>query len=363
MRKTISIVLYVATILTMLVGCTSSTPEASPADESTPTEAPAVQENTFTDSTGREVILPENVEKIAVTGPLAQMFVFALVPDMLVGAAIDWDDYAKPYIPEEYLELPILGQLYGGKGELNLESLLAAGPDVVIDIGESRDSTARDLDELTEQTGIPFVHIDASISTYDRAYTMLGELLEKTEEAKVLADYCSDTYNKIVGISDEVEKVDLLYIVGEEGLNVIAKDSYHSEMIDLLANNLAVVDEPVSRGTGNEVDMEQILAWNPDYIIFEAGSVYSAVSKSAVWQNLTAINDGNYCEAPRGPYNWMGFPPSVQRYLGLLWMAELLYPDSAGYDLFEEVQTYYELFYHRDLTREQFDALTANSLR
>ena len=42
----------------------------------------------------------------------------------------------------------------------------------------------------------------------------------------------------------------------------------------------------------------------------------------------------------------MGQPPSVQRYLGMIWMSQLLYPDVAQYDAFEEVSRYYSLFYH-----------------
>ncbi len=63
-----------------------------------------------------------------------------------------------------------------------------------------------------------------------------------------------------------------------------------------------------------------------------------------------------------GPYNWMGFPPSVQRILGMLWMAKLLYPDAADYDLFTEVRAYFKLFYHCDLSEAQFTALVANSI-
>ena len=37
-------------------------------------------------------------------------------------------------------------------------------------------------------------------------------------------------------------------------------------------------------------------------------------------------------EVPNGPYNWMGFPPSVQRMLGMMWMAKLLYPETVDYD-------------------------------
>ena len=80
------------------------------------------------------------------------------------------------------------------------------------------------------------------------------------------------------------------------------------------------------------------------------------------WQTIPAIRDGRYYEVPMGPYNWMGFPPSVQRILGMQWMAKVLYPDAADYDMYETTQTYFQLFYHCDLTAEQYAALTAHSL-
>ena len=72
----------------------------------------------FVDSTGRTVELPETFERIAVSGPLAQIVVFALAPDMLVGIATDWSAEAEQYLPTEYYSLPVLGQLYGTKGAL-----------------------------------------------------------------------------------------------------------------------------------------------------------------------------------------------------------------------------------------------------
>ena len=327
-------------------------------DKVTQTETTRV----FTDSCGREVTVPADIQRIAVSGPLAQMVVFAIAPDKMVGVANAWDESAKAYFDAKYLELPLLGQLYGGKGELNLETLLAAAPDVVIDVGEPKGSIVEDLDALQEQTGIPFVHIDAYLASMDDTYAMLGDLLAMPNEAQGLADYCRAMYDEVKAIADSVEKVNLLYVTGEEGLNVIAQGSYHAEVIDMLCNNLAVVDEPSSKGTGNEVDMEQILNWNPDAVLFAPGSIYSTVADNENWQTITAIKDGRYYEVPMGPYNWMGFPPGVQRILGMQWMARALYPDVADYDMYETTRTYFQLFYHCDLTAEQYAALTANSL-
>ena len=330
--------------------------------------APTEDENTapetrvFTDSVGREVTVPVQIDQVAVSGPMAQIVLFALCPDKLVGISNAWDESAAQYLDTEYYNLPLLGQLYGGKGELNLETLLESGAQVVIDVGEAKGSIVEDLDALQEQTAIPFVHIDAALATMDETYTLLGDLLGMPDEAKALADYCRSTYDRALTIADSVEKANLLYVTGDAGLNVIAQGAYHAEVIDLLSNNLAVVDDPSSKGTGNEVDMEQILNWNPDVILFAPDSVYDTMAGDAAWQGVTAIQNGAYYEVPMGPYNWMGFPPSVQRLLGMLWMAKVLYPEAADYDLYTEAAQYFKLFYHCDLTREQYDALVANSL-
>lgn len=361
MKRIIAIVLTLVMILAMLAGCKAPEPASAPAE----TEA-AVQKNenstvVFTDSVGREVEVPANITKIAISGPLAQIVVFALAPDKLVGISTPWDKSAEEFLDTQYYDLPVLGQLYGGKGELNLETLLASGAQVIIDVGEPKKNIVEDLDELQKQTGIPFVHITTMTETMGDAYRMLGKLLNMEEQAQVLAEYCEQTYKRTQEIAGSVNKVNLLYCLGDKGLNVIAKDSYHSEVIDLLSNNIAVVDNPSSKGTGNEVDMEQILNWNPEVIIFEPNSIYEAAGTDPVWQNINAIKEGRYYEVPSSPYNWLGFPPSVQRYLGMIWMSQLLYPETAKYDLYKEVQNYFELFYHCGISMEQYEKLVANS--
>ena len=359
MKKTKRLLaLLLALMMTLsLAACGGQT--NTPAEDENDT---AAETRVFTDSTGRQITVPARIDKVAVSGPLAQIVVFALCPDKLLGVANEWDESAQQFLDEKYYNLPLLGQLYGGKGELNLETLLSSGAQVVIDVGEAKSTIVEDMNDLQEQTGIPFLHIDAKLVSMDETYTMLGDLLGMADEAKALADYCRTTYDSVKSAVDGVEKADLLYITGDTGLNVIAQGSFHAEVIDLLSSNLAVVDEPSSKGSGNEGDMEQILNWNPDVILFTPGSIYATVGEDAAWQGVTAIQNGAYYEVPMGPYNWMGFPPSVQRLLGMQWMAKVLYPDAVDYDMYEAASTYFQMFYHCDLTQEQYDALVANSL-
>lgn len=350
-KKWLAMLLAVVMVLSLAACGTQSSPQT---DDTT---------RVFTDSVGREVEVPAQIDKVALSGPMAQIVLFALCPDKLVGVSNAWSTEAEQYLDEKYFTMPEIGQLYGGKGELNPETLLQSGAQIVIDVGEPKGSIAEDLDALQEQTGIPFVHITATTETTGDAYRMLGDLLNMKDEAETLAAYCENIYDRTVSIAGSVEKANVLYVTGDMGQNVIAAGSYHAEILDLLTNNLAVVDEPSSKGTGNEVSMEQILTWDPDVVIFAPESIYDTVADDAAWQSVTAIKNGAYYEVPFVPYNWMGFPPSVQRYLGMMWLSKVLYPDAtAEYDLFSDVQEYYKLFYHCDLTQAQFDALVANSL-
>ncbi len=376
--KVLSLLLVLLLITAIVAGCsgttvtntvtttaTTTTTPGSTTQSPTTTTANTPAIFTFTDSLGRTAELPTNITKVALSGPLTQIVLFALCPDKIVGLATAWDSTAEEYLDTKYYNLPLLGQLYGGKGSLNLETIVATGAQVVIDVGEQKDNMAADLDTLQDQIGIPFVHIDAYTDGMGDCYRKLGELLNMPAEAKVLADYCDKVYADTLNIVSQVGeagKANLLYCLGDAGLNVSAKGSYHAEIIDLLANNLAVVDNPSAKGTGNEVDLEQIMLWDPDVIIFSNGSIYSTVGSNSDWSTITAIKNGQYYEAPYGPYNWMGFPPSVQRYLGMIWMSQLLYPDIAQYDVYAKVTQYFDLFYHCDLTQEQYNRLVANSL-
>ena len=335
----------------------------APTEEPETTSAPPIPGETATvdyvDDTGRTLSIPAEITRIAITGPMSQIVLFSLAPEKLVATANKWDAGAEAYFAPEYFNLPNLGQLYGGKGELNLEELLAAAPEIVLDVGEPKKSIGEDLAALTEQTGIPFIHIDAFTDTMPEAYRKLGALLGLEDRAEVLAQYCEE----IMALAEDTmakvgdNRVKMLYLLGDEGLNVIAKGSYHAEILDLVSDNAAVLEDPSSKGTGNETDMEQLLLWDPEFIVFSYDSVGDKVGEDPVWQQLSAVKNGRYAKAPYGPYNWMGFPASVQRYLGILWLLKTLYPDYVEYDLFTEVNRFYELFFHCTLTQEQYQAI------
>jgi len=363
MKKRISAFLLAAALLLCTAACAPAA-DTDSGKEPSPGTAPENSAETveFLDDLGREVTVPADITRIVSTGPLSQIALFAIAPEMFVGLTSKWEDSAIGIIDEEYLNLPYFGQLYGS-ADLNIEELAVADPQLIIDIGEPKSGIEEDLNTLQDQTTIPSVYVSATLSTMADAYRTLGKLLGKEDKGEELAQFCERVYARTVSIMEQVgdNKVNALFVTGEKGLNVLAAGSYHAELIDMLTNNLAVVDDPSSRGTGNEVSMEQIALWNPDFVIFSPDSIYSSVQDDAAWSQITAIQNGDYIEVPNAPLNWMGSPPSVQRYLGMIWVPAVLYPEYCDYDVKAEVMEYYELFYGCTLTDEQYNTLTANA--
>ncbi|MDR1589691.1 MAG: ABC transporter substrate-binding protein [Oscillospiraceae bacterium] len=346
-----------AALLLALV--TALTPLASCAKKAAPEESAPSEPRVFTDSAGREVNLPANITRIAPSGALAQMFLLAIAPDMLVSIASEYsDEYAK-YIPDAVAGLPVIGQFYGSDN-LNLETIASINPDVVIDVGEPKGTIVEDMDGIEQATAIPAVHVTAALRSAPQAFRTLGELLGREEKGEALAAFCERALAQTDAVMARVGdgKVSALYCLGDAGLNVLARTSFHSEVLDYLTDNVAVVDEPSSKGSGNETDLEQISVWDPEIIIFAPDSVYDDVAGDPTWSKLRAVSDGKFYRTPSGPYNWMGSPPSINRYLGMLWLSSVLYPEYAEFELYDEVKEYYSLFYGFELSREEFDTLT-----
>jgi iron complex transport system substrate-binding protein len=316
----------------------------------------------FTDSVGRQVELPAKINSVIPSGALSQMFLIAIAPDLLCAATGDYTPEQAEFIPQEVLHLPIVGQYYGARN-LNLEVLASIAPDVFIDIGDPTKTIAEDMEGISQASAVPAVHITATLDETPEAFRMLGRLLGREERGEALASFCEKTLASAQDIMARASKKPVLYCMGKGGLNVLASGSFHAEVMAMMTENRAVVDNPSSRGSGNETDLEQILLWDPDLILFAPDSIYSSAGSDPTWRQLRAIRDGAYYEVPAHPFNWMGSPPSINRYQGILWLGSILYPEYAHYDLYTEMAEYYRLFYWYSLSRERFDELTAGSLK
>lgn len=320
---------------------------------------------TFTDSAGREVEVPTRIERVVPSGHTATQVLITVAPEKLVGISQELTAEQRRYLvnlPDT--DLPVLGAAFGHKGNLNKEAVASTGAQVLIDTGEYKDGIKEDLDALQEQLGIPCVFIETKLDEWPVAYRQLGELLGVKGRAEELADYCQKAYDQVTKVVSDMPASQLarvLYCVGPDGTNVLAKGSFQSNVIDMLADNVAVVDSPAGSGAGNESNLEQIAAWDPQVILFGADSISDTVADDPAWQTLTAIKDGSYHKVPNMPYVWLNNPPTVNQILGMQWLARVLYPErfkgeGGAYDV---AKSYFKTFYGYDLARDEYDSLTA----
>jgi len=352
-RQNLQILALAVAVFMLFTGCGTGGTGTTPASE----EAGAI---TITDSAGREVTLPAQIEKIAPSGPLAQIVLYTIAPNKLCGVSVDFSQAAKPYFDERYLALPKFGQFYGKNAGLNMEALMAEGPDVIFDIGEAKEGIREDMDRLQEQIGIPVVFVEATLPTISEAYHFLGGLLGEEEQAAALAAYCDDTLARAADIREgmrEDDRVSVYYALGNNGLHTNARGSIHADVIEWVGGKNIADVKPVSSGAGSEISLEQLIQWDPDKIICATGEIAGLIRRDPAWRVLRAVRENQVYVAPAAPYNVMGDPPSVNRIAGIWWLGNLLYPLEYDGDISAEFQKMYRLFYHIELSGEQIQEI------
>lgn len=346
MKKRFIIAIVLTVLAVFSAGCTAS-----------PDDSTESQTRVFTDSAGREVIIPQDLGAVAPTGPLSQTILFMACPDHLVGISVDFPEESAGYIPDRYRHLPKFGQFYGKNVSMNLEALVLAAPDVIVDIGEAKENIVSDMDELQQQLGIPVVFIEATLDTMEETFLLLGELTGDKHRSERLAAYCksaieqADAIRGSIGVEDMVS----VYIaMGENGLSTNARYSFHADVPQRVgAVNVADV-EASALGGGSLVSFEQVMLWNPQVILVDSVKLYEALNSDPLWRQVEAVRTGKVYKIPSIPYNFMTNPPAANRILGVKWLGALLYPELYGADLEDQVRSFFEEFYSIELTDEQY---------
>ena len=224
---------------------------------------------------------------------------------------------------------------------------------------------AEDLDNIQEQTGIPTIFIEATVDTYPEMFRTLGELLDEKEQGEALAAYAEATYKEAQEAKAKIKEEDKLRVMfgtGETGLDCNAKGSIHCGVLEAVGvENAIEVAEVSSKGGGNTITMEEVIKANPDVILLASGGPYATLGEDPYWSGLDAVKEGKYYEIPYGPYHFLASPPSINQIIGIKWLGNLLYPELYPYNMEEELQKFYKLFWHCDLSEENAKALLANS--
>jgi iron complex transport system substrate-binding protein len=324
--------------------------------------APALGRS-VTDSAGRTVEIPETISRVFAAGPPASTLLYVLAPQDMIGWIRAPREAEKPFLLLAARELPELGRLTGRGDTLNLERLIAAKPDLVIDFGTINDTYRSLADRIQSQTGIPYLLIDGRFDNTAAALRLVADVLGLKDRGETLARAAEEIFAQVDGVVANVpsEKRPRVYLArGPEGLESGSRGSINTEIIERVGA-INVVEGPRPKGGIVNVSPEQLIAWAPDTIVSLDPVFRQTVSQKAEWKPVPAVATGRIFLAPSLPFGFIDAPPSLNRLIGLTWLLHTFYPEQAPGMLREQVRSFYHLFYQVDLTDPDLDTLLSNS--
>jgi iron complex transport system substrate-binding protein len=272
---------------------------------------------TVTDIFGREVAIPEKVETILCLGPGApRIAAYLNVMDKLAGSE-EYNvrnftvirDY-NPVYHDLFKSLPVAG-MGGGNGNNNgfPEEIILLSPDVIL-AGFTREAA----DELQNQTGIPVVSVRHSTGlVHDSFYTAMrvfAEVVGAQERCEKVLSYINacmdDLYRRTSGIPDSEKRRVYAGAVTFNGRRGFA--GTYSRFGPLVAiNALNAADQSGVDGFF-EVDLEQVIVWDPDTIFLDPGNMDLVNDEYAAnpryFRSLRAVREGQVYTMPA--FNFSG---------------------------------------------------------
>jgi iron complex transport system substrate-binding protein len=316
---------------------------------------------TVTDATGRAVTIPDNIERVFAAGPPAAIVLYTFAPELLLGWTRSPEPAQCEFLGAGACDKPEVGRLTGRGNTTNLEVLLKFKPDLILDVGTVNDTYISLATSVQQQTGIPYVLLDGRFAASAQLYRQLGEITHRQVQAEEFARY---TENTVATIKNRIDKIPVdqrpkvYYGRGPNGLETGLGGSINVETIEFLgARNVAAERQ----GGMATVSVEQVLAWDPDVIITIEPTFAANLRSDPAWAPIKAVKTGRIYLSPKLPFGWVDFPPSVNRLIGLWWLAKTLYPDQFPEDLRPLTHEFYRRFYHVTPTDTQIDRVLAGA--
>lgn len=311
-----------------------------------------VKMQVFVDDLGRRVVLPENITRIAPSGSNAQVIVFQVAPDKLVGLSDKLSTAEKEIYPQYTHNLPAFGTLYGKKANLNKEELILANPEVLIDVGEIKGSAAdmaKELDRVSSDIGIPVIFIEADMDNYNDVFRKLGRLFKREERAEQLALFYENAVSEIERYASG-KKPGVYITSSNDGLSAVINGTSHAQCARKAGADV-VVTSKLAQANGS-ISLETLYQLDPDYIFAYTDEGYRTITTEKNWSTLSAVQNNRVFLVPSVPHYFIDSPVCSNRIIGLYYLASIFYPQ-AGIDIVAKTREFYSLFYGKDLDDSQ----------
>ena len=252
------IALLSVTMLTFMVGCSSS--------ES--------NESNVTNSNGEEVVVATSV---AVTEILDKLGVEV--------SGVPTTSYELPESTKDATEV-------GSPMNPDLEIIKSLNPTCVVSV----DTLGSDFEKQFTENNIPSMFVNLStVDGLKETIVNLGEKFDKSEKAAEIIAELENKENEL-NLSKRENKEDILILFGAPGSVMVSTDnSYVGNLVKIAGGNNIFESESSSF---IQVNMEEIIKRNPDKILIMTHAVPDEAKKTveeefakATWQQLDAIKN------------------------------------------------------------------------
>lgn len=292
------------------------------------------------DVTGRKIYVPKKINKIVSLYPMSTQLLFPLnAQDVLVaspkGKVVNLDNFVKVFPKAN--SLPSAGDFKN----LNAETILSFAPDIVIT------NYTTPISKL-EDAGVPVALLNQeSPQNMLKSMQFLGNILGKTEEARRSLIYFNQQLSFIQSKTKAIDKKLTVYFAGSSILQTFGKGMYQNSLVGL-AGGASVSKDAI--GGKITVSYEQILSWNPDFIVlapYFAGKVSDVLSNPNL-KSVKAISNKNVIMMPSFILSYD--LPTPESILGVMWLSNKLYNNVVNFNIAEEAKNFYKKIYSYKLT-------------
>lgn len=375
MKSFKSVICLLLALMLVLGGCAGGTSSSS-AVESVVEESSEAEETadtiTITDHNGNEVVVPKNIERIAVCDilPLPSVLcVFFDSAEKLVGIAPSSMSAAQnSLLSQIYPEILNAETGYMNGTDVNTEELMKLEPDVVF----YSDGNPALGEKLTE-AGFAAIAISASkwdyncIETLNNWIDLLSQMFPENDRAALCREYSNDVYSmvqeRVADIPDEErERVFFLFQYNDSTIMTSGKQFFGQFWADAIgAVNVA---ESMETDKSVTVNLEQVYDWNPSLIFMTnfntstPDDLYNNTVGTYDWSGIAAVQNQRVYKMPLGMYR--SYTPGIDTPITLLWLAKTAYPEYfEDIDVTERAIDYYKTVFGLELTSEQVETIFA----
>lgn len=331
----------------------TTTPKpAAPKPAAPEPAAPVSTKITVTDVTGRVVTLDKPASKILGThNPSLNTAIVLGGGDKYIAGFGNKKMANKLY---NYVMDDYDGIVEIGKGNnINFETVVTLGKNNVAILPERFKNQVEQFENVGVKAVVALPNAE-SFDTIKNSLTIVGKVLGADDRAKEINAFIDKNIAETKKIAGEVKtRPSVLFLGSSSPFSVATTSMIQTDIIEMAGGANAVKGIEV-KGDFAEVNIEQIIAWNPDIIWVPKYATYTVESllDDPKWSGIKAIRNKAVYVFPSELEPWDY--PTASAVLGLRWGLYSLHPELYSLnDLMKNADEFYNMVYGVKFTAEQ----------